>query len=42
MAFYIKPFYLIVDQQLEGWPGKVTHPEELPIDMQVDWVRLYQ
>jgi beta-glucanase (GH16 family) len=37
-----QPFFLIIDQQLEGWPGKVTHPEELPIDMAVDWVRLYQ
>ena len=37
-----QPFYLIVDQQLEGWPGKVTNPEELPINMVVDWVRLYQ
>ena len=37
-----QPFYLIVDQQLEGWPGKVTNPGELPIDMVVDWVRLYQ
>lgn len=37
-----QPFYLIVDQQLEGWPGDVTHPEELPIDMAIDWVRLYQ
>jgi len=39
---YDQPFFLIVDQQLEGWPGKVTNPEELPIDMAVDWVRLYQ
>jgi beta-glucanase (GH16 family) len=37
-----QPFFLIVDNQLEGWPGKVTQPEELPIDMTVDWVRLYQ
>lgn len=38
-----QPFYLIIDQQLEGsWPGKVKHPEELPINMTVDWVRLYQ
>ena len=38
-----QPFFLFIDQQLEGsWPGKVTHPEELPIDMAVDWVRLYQ
>ena len=38
-----QPFFLFIDQQLEGsWPGKVTQPEELPIDMKVDWVRLYQ
>lgn len=38
-----QPFYLIIDQQLEGtWPGKVTNPKELPINMVVDWVRLYQ
>ena len=38
-----QPFYLLIDQQLEGnWPGKITKPEELPINMTVDWVRLYQ
>lgn len=38
-----QPFYLIIDQQLEGsWPGKILHPKELPINMTVDWVRLYQ
>ncbi|MBR9997896.1 MAG: glycoside hydrolase family 16 protein [Cyclobacteriaceae bacterium] len=38
-----QPFYLLIDQQLEGsWPGLITNPEELPIDMTVDWVRLYQ
>ena len=38
-----QPFYLFLDQQMEGsWPGKITNPEELPIDMTVDWVRLYQ
>jgi len=38
-----QPFYLLIDQQMEGdWPGKITNPEELPIDMTVDWVRLYQ
>lgn len=37
-----QPFYLILDQQLEGWPGNVTKPEELPITMEIDWVRLYQ
>jgi len=38
-----QPFFLFIDQQLEGsWPGKITNPEELPIDMIIDWVRLYQ
>jgi beta-glucanase (GH16 family) len=38
-----QPFYLLIDQQLEGsWPGKIRDPKELPINMTVDWVRLYQ
>jgi beta-glucanase (GH16 family) len=38
-----QPFYLIIDQQMEHeWPGMITNPEELPISMTVDWVRLYQ
>lgn len=38
-----QPFYLLIDQQMEHeWPGKITNPEELPINMTVDWVRLYQ
>lgn len=37
-----QPFFILIDQQLEGWPGDVTQPEELPIDMEIDWVRLYQ
>lgn len=38
-----QPFYLLIDQQMEhAWTGKITHPEELPISMTVDWVRLYQ
>ncbi len=38
-----QPFYLLIDQQMEHeWPGKITNPEELPIDMTIDWVRLYQ
>ncbi|WP_420402050.1 glycoside hydrolase family 16 protein [Flagellimonas sp.] len=38
-----QPFYLLIDQQMEHeWPGMITHPEELPISMTVDWVRLYQ
>ena len=36
-------FYLLIDQQMEHeWPGMITHPEELPISMTIDWVRLYQ
>jgi len=38
-----QPFYLLIDQQMEHpWPGPITNPEELPISMTVDWVRLYQ
>lgn len=38
-----QPFYLLIDQQMEHeWPGMITHPEELPISLTVDWVRLYQ
>ncbi len=38
-----QPFYLIIDQQMEhSWPGMITNPEELPISMTIDWVRLYQ
>ena len=37
-----KPFYLLVDMQLGGsWVGKVN-PSQLPVEMHVDWVRLYQ
>lgn len=38
-----QPFYLLIDQQMEHeWPGKITNPEELPVNMTVDRVRLYQ
>jgi len=38
-----QPFYILIDQQMEHeWPGKITNPEELPINMAIDWVRLYQ
>jgi len=40
---YDQPFFLMIDQQMEHkWPGPITNPEELPISMTVDWVRLYQ
>lgn len=40
--FANKPFYLLLDMQLAGsWVGDVN-PEELPVQMDVDWVRFYQ
>lgn len=37
-----QPFYLLIDQQLGGgWVGKVK-PETLPVNMIVDWVKVYQ
>ena len=35
------PFYLLIDMQLEGaWVGEVD-PGDLPVEMEVDWVRYY-
>ena len=37
-----QPFYLLIDQQLGGsWVGKVN-PDDLPVNMIVDWVKVYQ
>jgi beta-glucanase (GH16 family) len=37
-----KPFYLILNQSGgAGWPGPITD-SNLPFQMQVDWVRIYQ
>ncbi len=37
-----QPFYLLIDMQLGGsWVGKVD-PDDLPVQMIVDWVRVYQ
>ena len=37
-----QPFYVLIDQQLEGeWVGKVN-PEDLPVHMVVDWIKVYQ
>lgn len=37
-----QPFYLLIDMQLGGsWVGKVN-PKDLPVEMEVDWVRFYQ
>lgn len=39
---YDQPFYLLIDQQLGGsWVGKVT-AETLPVQLIIDWVKLYQ
>lgn len=37
-----KKFYLLLDMQLGGsWVGAVD-PKELPVEMEIDWVRFYQ
>lgn len=37
-----REFYLLIDMQLEGnWVGK-TDPADLPVTMEVDWVRYYK
>ncbi len=39
---FTSPFYLLIDMQLGGnWVGDVS-PEEIPVEMLVDWVRFYQ
>lgn len=36
------PFYLLIDMQLGGnWVGKVQK-EELPVEMEIDWVKMYK
>jgi beta-glucanase (GH16 family) len=36
-----KPFYIILNQALGGWAGTID-PKELPLQMEVDWVKVYQ
>ncbi len=39
---YDQPFFLLIDQQLGGnWVGKIN-PADLPVQMVVDWVKVYQ
>lgn len=39
---FTKPYYILVDMQLGGnWVGKVD-PKQLPVEMHVDWVRVYR
>ena len=37
-----RSYYLLLDMQLGGaWVGAI-HPEDLPVEMEIDWVRFYQ
>lgn len=37
-----QPFYILIDQQLGGsWVGEVN-PADLPVQMIIDWVKVYQ
>ena len=39
---YDEPFYILIDQQLGGsWVGKVNI-DDLPVQMIVDWIKVYQ
>ena len=39
---YDQPFYILIDQQLGGsWVGKVES-QDLPVNMIIDWVKVYQ
>lgn len=39
---YDQPFFLLIDQQLGGsWVGKVDQ-KQLPVEMIIDWVKVYQ
>ncbi|WP_236652724.1 glycoside hydrolase family 16 protein [Chitinophaga vietnamensis] len=39
---YDQPFFLLIDEQLGGsWVGKVN-PAHLPVQMIIDWVKVYQ
>lgn len=39
---YDQPFFILIDQQLGGnWVGKIRS-EHLPVEMVVDWVKVYQ
>ncbi|ADV42738.1 glycoside hydrolase family 16 protein [Bacteroides helcogenes] len=40
--FVDEPFYLLLDMQLGGnWVGKVN-PDDLPVQMEIDWVKYYR
>ena len=36
------PYYLLIDMQIEGgWVGKAD-PRQLPVEMEIDWVKFYE
>lgn len=36
------PYYILIDMQIEGaWVGK-ANPEDLPVKMMIDWVKVYK
>lgn len=40
--FNVEPFYLLLDSQLGGdWVGAIN-PDDLPVEMQIDWVKFYE
>ena len=37
------PFYIILSNQLGGqWVGPVNKPEQLPSELRVDWIKVYE
>ena len=37
-----EPYYLLIDMQIQGsWVGKAD-PKQLPVEMEVDWVKFYE
>lgn len=37
------PFFIILSNQLEGkWVGPVTEPQQLPSELRVDWIKVYE
>ncbi len=39
---FYQPYYLLIDMQLGGsWVGSVN-PDDLPVEMAIDWVKYYQ
>lgn len=37
-----RPFYLLIDMQIEGsWVGKADY-KQLPVEMEIDWVKFYE